>query len=79
MDRLIKNITNTAKAAAEAAARAAKAAGSAGVSVDSKKEDVKESKTVIRLTESDLHEIVKESVNRIISGIKKENKKEVGK
>lgn len=36
-------------------------------------------KKVIRLTESDLHKIVKESVSRIISGIKKENKKEVGK
>lgn len=106
MDRIIKNIIDTAKAAAKGAEKAAKAAGSAGVSVGSgngektgkggkkvTKQDsidsakkaandsakaaralagVKESrKTILRLTESDLHQIVKEATFRIINNMKK--------
>ena len=55
-----RKAAEAAKSAAEKAAKAAKAAGSAGSANESRK-------TILRLTESDLHQIVKESVNRILS------------
>lgn len=55
MDRIIKT--------AKTAAGAAKAAGAPGSANESRK-------MILRLTESDLHKIVKESVNRIIREIK---------
>ena len=53
---------NAAKQAAKAAAGAAKAAGSAAVSVKNESRN----RSIIRMTESDLHQIIKESVNRIL-------------
>lgn len=54
-----------AKKAAKAAAGAAKAAGSAAVSVKNESRN----RSIIRMTESDLHQIIKESVNRILNEI----------
>ena len=55
-----------AKQAAKAAAGAAKAAGSAAVSVKNESRN----RSIIRMTESDLHQIIKESVNRILNEVK---------
>jgi len=54
---------NAAKQAAKAAAGAAKAAGSAAVSVKNESRN----RSIIRMTESDLHRIIRESVKRIIN------------
>lgn len=55
----IKDSIKAAKKSAKAAAKAAKAAAAPGSANESRK-------MVLRLTESDLHRIVKESVNRIL-------------
>jgi hypothetical protein len=55
-----------ARKAADAAAGAAKAAGSAAVSVKNESRN----RSIIRMTESDLHQIIKESVNRILNEVK---------
>lgn len=57
---------NAAKQAAKAAAGAAKAAGSAAVSVKNESRN----RSIIRMTESDLHQIIKESVNKILKEVK---------
>ena len=66
MNRIIRENDDAKKAAGRKAAEAAKQAASAAAGAANESR-----KTILRLTENDLHQIVKEATFRIINNMKK--------